>query len=146
MLLLPIAALALLAFILIVAMLCVAGTCEERERKRLSTREPIFCGINLNALDDNARLVWATQLGALQCLESCSRGGIPMRALRPGYQGMARRYPALYEGHSFDEWLGFLEQSQVVGRLQGRLLLAARGQNILDQCRRVCGHDSSWLR
>ena len=146
MLLLPIAALALLAFILLVAMLCVAGACEERERKRQYTREPIFSGINLNAFDDNARLVWATQVAALQFLESCSCGEMPAGALRPWYQGMAHRYPALYEGHSFDEWLAFLEQSRVVGRLRGRLLLAARGQNILDQCRRTCGHDSGWQR
>ncbi len=146
MLLLPIAALALLAFVLIVAMLCVAGTCEDRERKRLCTREPIFCGINLNAFDENARLVWATQVPALQSLEACSREGMPSGTLRRWYQRMARCYPALYEGHSFDEWLGFLEQSRVVGRLQGRLLLAARGQNILDQCRRTCGHDSGWQR
>ena len=146
MLLLPIAALALLAFFLILAMLCVAGACEERERKRLHTREAIFSGMNLNACDDNARLVWATQLPALQYLELSSRVGISASALRPWYERMACRYPALYEGHSFDEWVAFLEESRVVGRVQGRLLLAAHGQNVLGQCRRTCGHDSGWLR
>lgn len=146
MLLLPIAALALLAFFLILAMLCVATDCEERERKRLYTHEAIFAGMNLNGFDDNARLLWATQVPALQYLESSPRGGVSAGALRPWYEGMARRYPALYEGHSFDEWLAFMEQSRVIGRLQGRLLLAAHGQNILDQCRRTCGHDSGWLR
>jgi hypothetical protein len=145
-LLLPIAALALLAFFLIVSMLCVAGACEERERKRSCMHEPIFSGLNLNASDENARLVWATQLPALQYLESTPGGGISSSALRPWYEGVARCYPALYEGHSFDEWLAFLEQSRVVGRLQGRLLLAAHGRNILDQCRRTCGHDSGWPR
>ena len=146
MLLLPIAALALLAFFLILGMLCVAGACEERERKRSRTREPIFSGMNLNARNDNVRLVWATQFPALQCLELSSGSGIPAGALRPCYEGIARRYPALYEGHSFDEWVEFLEQSRVVGRLRGRLLLAAHGQNILDQCRRTCDHDSGGLR
>jgi hypothetical protein len=139
-LLLPIAAMAVLAFFAVLLMTCVAGTWEQRERRRRAL-EGIFAGMSPRSLTDNTRLVWWTQVPALQYLESRDRQGAPANALRPLYAAMMRRYPALYEGHSFEEWLQFLSQAGVVFRQQERLLLAPHGHNLLDQCRDSCGHD-----
>lgn len=147
MLLLPIAALAVMSFLLILLLMGVAEACERRERKRrLRVGEPLFCGLSLHSMTDNARLIWATQVPALRQVEVNAEHGIPAPALHPWYAAMARRYPALYEGHSFEEWLEFLEQSRVIWRQQKRVLLASRGHSLLEQCRRACEHDSGWLR
>lgn len=143
MLLLPIAALAMMAFFLLLLMLSVAVACEERERRCLgSPAERMFCGMSRNALDENARLVWATQVPVLEYLATHYSSGLLPESLRPYYKAMARSYPALYEGHRFEEWLEFLENSQVVCYRQGRLQLAMHGQTVLGQCRSSCGHNS----
>jgi hypothetical protein len=142
-LLLPIAALAMMAFFLVLLMLGVAVACEERERRCLgSPAERMFCGMSRNPLDENARLVWATQLPVLEYLASYSASGVLPDSLRPRYKAMARLYPALYEGHRFEEWLEFLENSWVVCYRQEKLQLATHGHSVLDQCRSSCGHDS----
>ena len=140
MLLLPIAALAVMAFFFILLML-TAGSLEQREQQRLPwPPERMFCGLSLSPGNENARLVWATQLPILERLASSS--GLLPEALRSGYAAMARRYPALYEGRRFEEWLQFLEKCQVVRYWRGRLQLAAYGQAVLDQCRSAYGRDS----
>jgi hypothetical protein len=143
-LLLPIAALAVMAFFLVLLMMTVAGACERREQQRLaSPREPMFCGLSLSAANENARLVWATQLPMLERLAIA-----PMlpESLHSAYAAMARHYPALYEGRHFEEWLQFLENSRVVCYRQGRLQLAAHGQSLLDQCRNAYRRNSQSLR
>lgn len=141
MLLLPIAALAVMAFFFILLMMTVAGSCERREQQRLPwSQESMFCGLSPSPADENARLVWATQLPIMERLASSS--GILPEALRSGYAAMARRYPALYEGRRFEEWLEFLEKCQVVRYRGGRLQLAAHGQSVLDRCRNAYGRDS----
>lgn len=140
MLLLPIAALAMMAFVFVLLMLSVAVACEERERRCLgSPAERMFCGMSRNPLDENARLVWATQLPVLEYLASYSAHGVLPDSLRPRYKAMARLYPALYEGHRFEEWLEFLENSWVVCSRHGKLQLATHGYSVLDQCRSSCG-------
>lgn len=82
MLLLPIAALALLVFFFILLLMTAANSCEDRERRRPGGPvEHMFRGLNQNSLTENARLVCATQLPALEYLASNSAAGIPSASL-----------------------------------------------------------------
>ncbi len=57
-------------------------------------------------------LIWGSQITALQFLNSA--GAVPAQFLRPWYDQAAAREPEVYDGYTFDQWLGFLQASFLI--------------------------------
>ena len=124
-------------FILIVVALWVAQAAEVRERRRVQTRRSgrRFSGISIaDAFDSDHALLWETQMPALELISRGGERGVPYERLLPLYNRSARCYPELYEGSSFQRWVEFLEESQLVVLTPARAFLTPEGAEFL-KCR-----------
>ena len=132
-----IAVAALLGFAVLLAVLLFTRFAESRRVPRSRTApEPLFFGLSYDqAFDDGYGLIWQTQLSALELIRSAGSGGLPTHSLRPWFDHAMRSYPDLFEGHTFEEWLEFLQKSRIAHCGNERLLLTALGCDLLDHCR-----------
>ncbi len=138
MLVLIIAVAALLGFLAVVALLAMAHYAEGKTASgvRSSPPEPIFAGLTYDqAFEENCGLIWQTQIPVLLWIRSAGPGGVPVQSLRPWFSHAARRYPSLFEGHSFEEWLEFLHRSRVAYQEDGYVVLSSLGYDLLEHCR-----------
>ena len=123
-----------LVFLAIVALLSIASVLESRERRRRSAAAcRLFPVLSLtDPLDPSYAIVWQTQLAALEQMSTAGSMGLAVRSLRPSFSQLARRYPELYEGTTFDEWVGFLEQEGLARRTSNTIWLTAEGHAMLE--------------
>lgn len=89
------------------------------------------------AFDPDHAIIWETQIPALQLIASSGRDGILVRELASLYHQSARRYPELYEGSSFGNWLEFLRTSGLVKLGIAKVSLTSEGERFL-QYRLTC--------
>ncbi len=94
------------------------------------------------AFDPDHAIIWETQIPALQLIASSGRDGILVRELASLYHQNARRYPELYEGSSFGNWLEFLRTSGLVKLGIAKVSLTFEGERFL-RYRLTCGQPSS---
>ena len=74
-----------------------------------------FASMSLcDAFDQDTAALWETQRPAFNILCSAGGAGVDKRLLSPAYRSAAHSYPELYEGTTFDAWLGFLQESDLV--------------------------------
>jgi hypothetical protein len=57
--------------------------------------------------DADRTIIWGMQIPALRYVFDHEPEGAPRGRLRPMYTELARRYPEIYEGHPFEEWIEF---------------------------------------
>ncbi len=112
--------------------------CWERRRQTLASGvarprvdEPFTVLSISGAFDPDHAIIWDTQIPALQLIASAGGEGLPIEALYPFYRDSTRHYPELYDGCSFESWLEFLRQTQLVSVGFYRLLLMPDGQEFL---------------
>ena len=71
-------------------------------------------------------------LAAMQALNSGGPEGFPLATIRPFYDLGASNFPSVYENYTFEQWLGYLESSQLVARLPGdRITISINGRAFL---------------
>ncbi len=123
-----------LVFMAIVVLLSIASVLESRERQRRSaTSHKLFPVLSLtDSLDPSYVIVWQTQLAVLGQMSAAGSMGLAVKSLRPLFSQLARRYPELYEGTTFDEWVGFLEQERLARRAGNTMWLTAEGHAMLE--------------
>lgn len=123
-----------LVFLAIIVLLFVASVLESRERRRRSAAaRRLFPVLSLtNPLDPSYAIVWQTQLPVLEQMSAAGSMGLSVRSLRPSFSQLARRYPELYEGTTFEEWVGFLEQEGLARRTSNTMWLTAEGHTMLE--------------
>jgi hypothetical protein len=83
------------------------------------------------AFEPDHAMVWETQMPALQLISAARAGGVGVGRLYRSYLASAGRYPELYEGASFTQWLEFLEKAELIKRNNGRVALTAQGREFL---------------
>ena len=83
------------------------------------------------AFDRDCAIIWSTQVSALQLIDNAGRKGVPVKRLYPFYMRGVRRYPELYEGSSFGNWLEFLEREKLVTRSGLQVLITRDGHKFL---------------
>jgi len=83
------------------------------------------------AFDPDHAIIWDTQVPALQLIASAGREGLSLEELRGFYARSACRYPELYDGSSFESWLEFLKETQLISVGLYRVLLMPEGQQFL---------------
>lgn len=104
-------------FILVLIALSVAQLAERREERRLFLRIPgkPFTVISIaQAFEEDSAILWETQVPALQLLATGGPKGLPVAKMRRFFGSTARRYPELYEGVYFEQWVHFLEEAELV--------------------------------
>ncbi len=108
---------AVIAFVLIVSLLLLADLAERKHVKQLRLgplSEPFSALSIVHAFDPERFMLWDTQLPLLEQLYSAGPKGCSLAQMYSFYAQLARRYPELYEGSTFEHWLGFLAAAQLV--------------------------------
>jgi hypothetical protein len=77
-----------------------------------------------------SQLIWAGQVSALTYLNS-RPAPVEEEHLRPFYADAAKRYPEVYQGYSFDNWLRFLDSWWLIKREKGMVALEKAGREFL---------------
>lgn len=98
------------------------------ERERVLIRLLAAVAI-VSAFERTYSLIWGSQLGLLQFLNSA--GTVAADVLRPLYDLAAATEPELYRNYSFDQWLGFLEQSLLIARTDNTVSIMLQGREFL---------------
>jgi hypothetical protein len=105
-------------FLLILVLLCLADTLESRHirrRKRIQTLETPPATLSITqAFDPIFAVLWEAPFAALQLMESFGPSGISAARVRPIFKKAAARFPEIYDGYSFSQWLDFLEETHLI--------------------------------
>ena len=76
-------------------------------------------------------VLWEEPLAALRLIKSSGPSGIRVERLQPIFNQAAARFPEIYDGHTFSQWLEFLEETRLV--VWGdRVKLTLEGQAFLN--------------
>jgi len=125
-----------IAFVLIVSLLLLADIAERKHVRqlRLGPLSQPFSALSIvHAFDPERFMLWDTQLPLLQQLSSAGIRGNSLAQLHSFYLQLARRYPELYEGSSFEHWLGFLAMSELVRLETDRGCITAEGRQFVQE-------------
>ena len=123
-----------LFFFAVVVLLWIAGTLESRaiRRKQQPTpEEPVALLSITEAFDPIYSVLWEAPIAALELIDSGGRAGIPVARLRPIYEQAAARFPEIYDGCSFVQWLHFMEEIQLVSWRDFKVVLTPEGHAFL---------------
>jgi hypothetical protein len=123
-----------LLFFVIIVLLCVASTLESCAigRERILTRtKPLALLSITEAFDPIYAVLWEAPIAALELIDSAGTPGIPVARLHPIYEGAAARFPEIYDGCSFLQWLQFLEKTQLISWHGYKVMLTSDGRAFL---------------
>ena len=127
---------AVIAFVLIVSLLLLADLAERKHVRQLRLgplSQPFSALSILDAFDPERFMLWDTQLPLLRQLSSAGPKGCSLTQLLGFYLQLARRYPELYEGSSFEHWLGFLAASELVRLESDRGYITVEGRQFVQE-------------
>ena len=124
-----------LAFVSIVLLLCVANALEARQTCRKSEIHvgPSFAALSVTqAFEPIFAVLWEAPIHALELIQSGGTRGIPVSRLRSTFNEAAARFPEIYDGFNFEEWLQFLEDAQFVVSTGQQVALTREGCEFLE--------------
>ena len=127
---------AVIAFILIVSLLLLADLAERKHVKqlRLGPLSQPFSALSIvHAFDPDRFMLWDTQLPLLEQLSSAGPKGCSLEQLYSYYAQLVRRYPELYDGSSFEHWLGFLAAAELVRLETDHGYITAEGRQFVQE-------------
>ncbi len=133
---LMIALASVLVFIAIMVLLALAALAEygQLQRIRFDPSAQPFSLVLTEAFDPEHAILWGTQVSALLLINSAGARGLAYNRLYHAYTETAQRYPELYEGSSFAQWLFFLEQNELVTLTSYRVRMTGYGREFLKHC------------
>ena len=76
-------------------------------------------------------IVWGSQLGALQFLNSAGVDGTETLSLQAWYDQAAAQYVDTYTNYTFEQWLGFLQSQQLIVRANDQVGITLEGREFL---------------
>ena len=123
-----------LVFFAIVVLLLVADTLESRairHKRNLALAKPLALLSIAEAFDPVYAVLWEAPVAALQLIDSAGMSGIPAARLSPIYGEAAARFPEIYEGCAFVQWLQFLEETQLISWQRYNVVLTPDGHAFL---------------
>jgi hypothetical protein len=126
----------LLIYLLALALIVMSFLPRLRSRELESTTDEEdgqpFCALPVTlAFDPEYAIIWDTQLPAMELISAAGKRGVAKHDLLFRYCKDACRYPELYDGSSFKQWLHFLESAQLIACNQTRVVLTAEGREFL---------------
>jgi len=106
-----------LIFFSVLVLLWIASTLEAREMRRKSIpwlANPFPQLTISQAFDPVYSRLWNAPIRALARVEAAGPIGLPVGKLRPEFRKACCRFPEIYDGCSFAQWLQFLEQTRLI--------------------------------
>ena len=125
---------AVVAFVLIVSLLLLADLAERKHVRqlRLGPLSQPFSALSIvHAFDPERSMLWDTQLPLLEQLSSAGPRGCTLAQIYSFHLQLSRRFPELYEGSSFEHWLGFLVASELIRLENDRASITAGGRQFV---------------
>jgi hypothetical protein len=125
---------AIAAFLVVMALLAIAVIAErgQLQRIRFDTDASPFTLTLTEAFDPDHAILWGTQIPALQFIRKAGIRGVSYHRLFCTYQRASQRYPELYEGCSFAQWLYFLQSTELITVSTYRVRITDTGCYFLD--------------
>ena len=130
---------AVVAFVLIVSLLLLADVAERKHVRQLRLgplSQPFSALSVVHAFDPERSMLWDTQLPLLEQLSSAGAKGCSRAQIYSFYLQLSRRFPELYEGSSFEHWLGFLVASELVQLENDRAAITVGGRQFVQEFRK----------
>jgi len=118
----------------VLLLLWIAGKLEMREarlRSRSWLENPIPLLSIVQAFDPDYAVLWDAPCSALLLVDAAGEHGLPVSRLRPVFRKAAACFPEIYDGCSFAQWVGFLEQCRLIVGDGSRLVLTDDGHEFL---------------
>lgn len=133
----PVLILALLSVVLFIVTLVLLGFAEAAENRKMRMLDIMDDGSPFrvlsvcDAFEPEYAVLWETQAPALRLIAAAAKRGVPRQALLTQYRRTSRMFPELYEGTSFQQWLEFLQRSELVTVGEGRVYITPQGTEFL---------------
>ena len=125
----------LLAFLVITLLLWLADALESHSRLVAGHTVPAtsFTMLSVSqAFEPVYCRLWTDPIQALELVQSTGRRGLPVSRLRPIFRKAAARYPEIYDGYSFEQWLQLLVDSVLIDWSGQTLTLTEEGHAFLE--------------
>lgn len=129
----PVLILAVLALILFIVTLVLLGFAEAAESRKTRTEEDVADGCPFrvlsvcDAFEWEYAVLWETQAPALRFIAAAGKKGVTKTQLFVFYKRAAAKFPELYEGTSFQQWLGFLAEAELIQIIETRINITPQG-------------------
>ncbi len=120
-----------IGFCWLVVATILRGPCVADLRESSAKRFVVFS--ITDAFDADHVIVWQSQAPALRLIGS----GVPVSALFQFFARFSLRYPELFEGITFDEWLRLLQDYDLVARVGRDVNLTSSGRSFLEYIERT---------
>jgi hypothetical protein len=133
----PVLMLALLSVILFIVTLVLLGFAEASEARKLRMVDALADGSPFrvlsvcDAFEPDYAVLWETQAPALRLVATAGTKGVTRPQLFAFYKRAASRYPELYDGSSFRQWLQFLEGAELISVRDSRITITPQGLQFL---------------
>lgn len=91
--------------------------------------------------DPDYAALWESQMPVLALLRSGGRKGVTLSQAKKLFEEMRHRYPELYDGSTFGDWLDWLQRAEVAHRQQDTIAITEKGLFLLEddpQSQRLC--------
>jgi len=128
------ALISLVVFLGTLVLMGIANAAEERQIKRIGLLVPgaPFRVLSIcDAFETEYAILWETQVPALRLVASEGMKGLAIQKLQTFYDRSCHVYPELYDGSSFQQWLEFLEQAELVTATESRVAITKEGLEFL---------------
>ncbi len=135
------ASVAILASLVVAAI--AAAVCSIFRQQAKPTADPILghgplrlpCRFEIlkmqDAFEPDAASIWEPQIEILRLITERGEQGIQAESLRPRFLQMAIRFPELYEGVEYQDWLESLERQELISYDEGRICVTDVGTAFL---------------
>jgi hypothetical protein len=109
---------AYLFFFAVIALIAIAEYADRRERRQIAERgsTPVVSlgGMSAAQASDPYSGFWQAQVPGLRLIHDAGHSGTHIRNLRSCFVAVCRRFPEIYDGHTLEQWVRFLQQEQLV--------------------------------
>jgi hypothetical protein len=127
---------AYLFFFAVIALIAIAEYADRRERRQIAERgtSPAvsLAGMSAGQASDPCYFgFWQAQVPGLRLIHDAGHSGTQMRNLRSCFVAVARRFPEIYDGHTLEQWVRFLQQEQLVLCSGERVRITPQGRDFL---------------
>ncbi|MGE5206222.1 MAG: hypothetical protein ACM3PW_11430 [Chlamydiota bacterium] len=127
---------AYLFFFAVIALIAIAEYADRRERRQMAERgtSPAvsLAGMSAGQASDPCYFgFWQAQVPGLRLIHDAGHSGTQMRNLRYCFVAAARRFPEVYDGHTLEQWVRFLQQEQLVFCSGERVRITPQGRDFL---------------
>jgi hypothetical protein len=123
-----------LVFLGVLALLWIADTLESRhihQETMQGSQQPFLLLSVDQAFDPIYAVLWQAPVTALRFMESSGPPGIAVVRLLPIFHQAAQRFPEIYDGHNFLQWLQALEAARLIVWRGHRVALTEEGRAFL---------------